>query len=94
MGILWDEQEALRARAQAALLEDEPARAAESTRAVWTHTARDGVTEPGVYPVAPDLVEALARLGELDEAQAVTDDLRALADGHPWAQLSVRRCVA
>jgi tetratricopeptide (TPR) repeat protein len=96
VGILWDEQEALRARTQAALLEDEPARAAESARTVWAHTIRDGVAEPGVYPVAPDLVEALARLGELDEAQAVTDRLHALAEEftHPWARLSVRRSNA
>jgi tetratricopeptide (TPR) repeat protein len=96
VGILWDEQEALRARTQAALLEDDPARAAESARAVWEHMTRDGVTEPGVYPIAPDLVEALTRLGELDEARTVTDRLRDLAEqhAHPWARLSVRRSLA
>jgi hypothetical protein len=57
---------------------------------------RDGVDEPGVFPVAPDLVEALARLGELDEARAVTVRLRELAAGHehPWGGYSVRRCAA
>ncbi|HET8756916.1 MAG TPA: hypothetical protein VFM58_12935 [Solirubrobacteraceae bacterium] len=96
VGILWDEQEALRARALIALLQDDAERAAESARAVWAHMIRDGIDEPGVYPVAPDLVEALARLGERDEAQAVTDRLRALAEehDHPWARLSVRRCDA
>jgi ATP/maltotriose-dependent transcriptional regulator MalT len=96
VGILWDEQEALRARTQIALLANEPARAAESARAVWDHMTRDGVDEPGVFPVAPDLVEALARLGELDEARAVTVRLRELAAGHqhPWGGYSVRRCAA
>jgi hypothetical protein len=96
VGILWDEHEALRARALIALLADEPERAAESARAVWAHMSRDGVDEPGVFPIAPDLVEALTRLGERDEAQAVTDRLRALAEAHehPWARLSVRRSDA
>ena len=37
--------------------------------AVWEHTQREGVEEPGAFPVAPELVEALVELGELDEAQ-------------------------
>ena len=37
-----------------------PARAAESLRPVWEHAQREGVDEPGVFPVAPELVEALA----------------------------------
>jgi hypothetical protein len=96
VGNLWDEQEALRARVQVALLADEPERAAEHARAVWEHMRRDGVDEPGVYPVAPDLVEALARLGELDEARAVADRLRTLAEEqeHPWGRLSARRSDA
>ena len=36
-----------------------------------TRSAR-AVDEPGVFPAAPDLVEALAELGELDEAHGVT----------------------
>ena len=96
VGILWDEHEALRARVQVALLADEPDRGAASARAVWEPTRRDGVDEPGVYPVAPDLVEALARLGELDEARAVTERLAALAQahGHPWGSISARRSEA
>ena len=43
-------------------------RPAESLREVWEHTMREGVDEPGVFPVAPELVEALVELGELDEA--------------------------
>ena len=42
--------------------------------------------EPGVFPVAPELVEALADAGELERAQAVAERLRALAERleHPW----------
>ena len=69
-GVRPDMLEALRARGIAGLLAHEPARAAESLRGVWEHTQREGVDEPGAFPVAPELVEALAGLGELDEAHA------------------------
>jgi tetratricopeptide (TPR) repeat protein len=96
VGILWDLMEALRARALVGLLVDEPERAAEHAREVWEHTTTDNVDEPGVYPIAPDLVEALTRLGELDEARSVIDRLHELAERqeHPWARLSVRRSRA
>ena len=63
--------------------------------AVWEHTAREGIDEPGAFPVAPDLVEALAELGELAEAQAVTDRLRDLAERqeHPWGLATAQRCA-
>ncbi len=95
-GSRWDELEALRALGIARLLAHEPAQAADSLRAVWEHTARERVDEPGVFPVAPELVEALTQLGELDEAQAVTDRLRALADEqeHPWGHATAQRCAA
>lgn len=94
IGISWERLEALRARGLAALLAHEPARAAESFRAVWEHTQREGVDEPGVFPVAPDLVEALAELGEPDEADAVTGRLHELAveQEHPWALAAAKRC--
>jgi DNA-binding NarL/FixJ family response regulator len=95
-GIGWDRLETLRAGGMAALLTHEPARAAESLRTVWEHTQREGVDEPGVFPVAPELVEALVELGELDEAQAVADRLRELAQqqDHPWGLTTARRCDA
>ena len=88
--------ESLRALGIAALLAHEPAKAAERLRAVWDHTLREGVDEPGAFPVAPELVEALAELGELDEAQAVTDRLRELAEQqeHPWGLVTAKRCSA
>lgn len=91
----WNWLEALRACGISALLAREPGRAAESLGEVWEHTRREGVDEPGVFPVAPDLVEALVELGELDEARTVTDRLRRLseAQGHPWGLASAARCA-
>jgi DNA-binding CsgD family transcriptional regulator len=92
----WDWLEAARARGMAALLEQDPATAAESLRAAWEHTCREGVDDPGVFPVAPELVEALVELGEHGEAMAVTARLRELSEqqDHPWGLVSARRCEA
>jgi len=92
----WDWLEALRASGIVALLTGEPARAAESLGTVWDHTQREGVDEPGVFPVAPELVEALVELGESDKALAVTSRLRTLSEQqeHPWGLISARRCSA
>ena len=96
MGAGWDRLESLRARGTAALLRNEAAAAAESLRAVWEHTVREGVDEPGVFPVAPDLVEALVELRRLDEAGEVADRLGALAEAqdHPWGIATAARCQA
>jgi len=90
----WDWLEARRAVGSADLLRNEHARASESLRAVWEHTQREGVAEPGVFPVAPDLVEALIELGELEEARAVSNRLRELAEqqDHPWGRVTAGRC--
>jgi DNA-binding CsgD family transcriptional regulator len=52
------------------------------------------VEDPGVFPVAPDLVVALVELGELGGARTVADRLQALSEAqrHPWGLASVRRC--
>jgi DNA-binding CsgD family transcriptional regulator len=94
-GQRWDLLEALRARGLAALLAHEPRRALESLRVVWHHTEREGVADPGAFPSAPDLVEALAEAGEVDEARAVTERLRGLAEQqeHPWGLATARRCA-
>jgi DNA-binding NarL/FixJ family response regulator len=96
IGVRWDALEALRALGIAALQTHQPARAVESLRAVWEHTQREGVDEPGVFPVAPELVEALAEVGERDEALAVTGRLRELAEQqqHPWGRATAKRCSA
>jgi DNA-binding CsgD family transcriptional regulator len=92
----WQVNEAVRARGIAALLARDPARAVERLGAVWERTQREGVDDPGVFPAAPDLVEALVELGRHDEAQAVTDRLRELAEQqeHPWGLATAKRCDA
>ena len=74
----------------------DPARAAERLGAVWDHLQREGVEEPGAFPVAPDLVEAHLALGAPARRGSVTGRLRALADQHehPWARAGAARCEA
>ena len=36
------------------MLKHQPERAVDSLQAVWEHTEREGVTDPGVFPVAPE----------------------------------------
>jgi DNA-binding NarL/FixJ family response regulator len=95
-GVRWDELEGLRALGIADLLAHDVERARQRLGAVWEHTQEEGVRDPGAFPVAPELVEALAELGELDEARAVTARLDELAtqQDHPWAQVTARRCAS
>lgn len=95
-GNTWDLLEARRAAGTAALLLHEPDRAAEELGWVWGHTGREGVRDPGAFPAAPDLVEALTELGRVDEARSVTDRLeeQAREQRHPWGLAGGRRCRA
>lgn len=95
-GLGWDGLEIYRARGIAALFAGEPERAAQRLRAVWRQTQREGVDEPGAFPAAPDLVEALVALGELGEALEVTERLSELAEqqAHPWGLATAKRCRA
>ncbi|MDQ3669188.1 MAG: LuxR C-terminal-related transcriptional regulator, partial [Actinomycetota bacterium] len=90
----WDLLEGLRARGIADLFAREHERAVVSLRRVWQYTAEEGIEDPGAFPVAPDLVEALVEVGELDEAQAVASRLRELAEqqDHPWGLVTAKRC--
>jgi DNA-binding CsgD family transcriptional regulator len=92
----WDRLEATRAIGMAALFERDAARAVESLRAVWEHTLREHVDDPGALPVAPDLVEALASSGDVASAEGVTELLRrsAVEQEHPWGLASAKRCSA
>jgi DNA-binding NarL/FixJ family response regulator len=95
-GVRWDELEGLRALGITDLLAHDVERARQRLGAVWQHTEAEGVRDPGAFPVAPELVEALAEVGELDEARAITarlDELGAQQD-HPWAQVTARRCAS
>ncbi len=92
----WDELEALRARGVAALVRRDPQRAAEDLSLVWEHCEREGVRDPGAFPVAPELVEALAELGALEPAREIAQQVAALADEQEsaWAGACARHCDA
>ncbi len=63
---------------------------------VWEHCELESVLERGVFPVAPELVEALVELGRFDDASAVTGRVRELAaqQDHPWGSATAKRCAA
>ncbi len=83
-GVRWDELEARRAAGIAALLRGDPETAASRLRWVWDYVVDAGVLDPGVFPVAADLVEAGG------DADTVVAHLRAAGD-HPWAQATLLR---
>jgi DNA-binding CsgD family transcriptional regulator len=95
-GVRWDWLEAKRALGLVALLVKDASGAVGHLGAVWDHTEREGVADPGAFPVAPDLVEALVAAGELDRAGTVTTRLTELgrAQEHPWALAGAARCAA
>ena len=92
----WDGLELYRVRGLASLLAGDPHEAVRNFRALWDHCEREGIHDPGAFPVAPDLVEALLAVGEQEEASAVTARLAALTEeqDHPWGRPSVLRCTA
>jgi len=94
LSVPFHELDALSTFGLAHLIAHRPERAAESLRGVWQHCEREGVEEPGVFPVAPDLVEALVELGELEDARQVTDRLRVLSEEqeHPWGLATAKLC--
>ncbi len=96
MGIRWDWLEATRTLGLVALLDKDPAEGARHLRTVWDHTQRVGVLDPGAFPAAPDLVEALVEDGSYDEARGVVDVLAAAGkeQDHTWARLAARRGAA
>ena len=93
-GAQWHRLGTLCAQGVAALLTHDSRRALDHLRPVWEHTEREGVDDPGAFPVAPDLVEALVESEEFAEARAVTERLRALAEqqAHPWGRATAKRC--
>ncbi|HTW10426.1 MAG TPA: LuxR C-terminal-related transcriptional regulator, partial [Acidimicrobiales bacterium] len=94
-GSKWDELEALRARGTNSLLGVAPDRAVIDLWAVWEHCEREGVLDPGAFPVAPDLIEALGDLARFDEAGEVARRLGEWAEqqDHPWARATFKRCA-
>ena len=95
-GSRWEELDTQVTLGTVALLAHEPAQALGRLRPVWEHTVREGVEDPGMFPVAPELVEALVLAGELDEARTVVRRLRDLSERqeHPWGLATAKRCAA
>jgi DNA-binding CsgD family transcriptional regulator len=92
----WDRLEALRAAGLAALLAREPEQAITSLAEVWEHTVRERVEDPGAFPVAGDLAEALAEAGRAGAAREVIGRLGRLAAAqqHPWGLATADRSAA
>ena len=88
-GVCWDLLECRRALGTLELLGHDPAKAIEQLRPVWEHTEREGVRDPGAFPVAPDLVEALVETGELEEARR-RDGAPGRAGGRAGSSLGAR----
>ena len=93
-GARGDQLDAQVVRGLVSLLNGDAVAAAGHHRVVWEHMEREGVDEPAVYPVAPDFVEALVVLGELEEATAVVNRLERLSieQSHPWGLATTLRC--
>lgn len=96
VGMRWDILFAGVADGLGALAGGDAAHAARALGEVWRYTCDEEIDEPGAFPVAPDLVEALVALDRRDEADAVLARLADLSERqeHPWGRISVRRCHA
>jgi len=92
----WNRLEAQHAAGLAALLDRQLELAIASLSAVWEHTVREGVEDPGAFPVAADLAEALAEAGQPEAANEVIGRLAALAAAqqHPWGLATADRASA
>jgi DNA-binding NarL/FixJ family response regulator len=77
----------------AALLSGDFEEAAEHLTNVWEHALREHIDDPGAFPVAGDLVEALLQSGHSTEARRVTETLQLLASeqSHPWGLITAKR---
>jgi DNA-binding NarL/FixJ family response regulator len=89
----WHALEARRLVGVAALNDGDAERAVEQFSAVWEHLERAGIREPGAFPVAPDLIEALVAVGRVDDAARVLEQFAQEADrlAHPWGRATAAR---
>ena len=93
---VWDQLEAERALGLVALLEGDVAGAVDAFDHVWQHCVRQGVDDPGAFPVAGDLVEVLVDSDRLAAAQDVASRLARLSreQDHPWGLATTKRAQA
>ncbi|MEV0457803.1 helix-turn-helix transcriptional regulator [Catellatospora methionotrophica] len=91
--VFWHLLEIRRAAGQAALFDGDADTAVELLSSVAADAAAGDFRDPGVFPAAPDLVEALVKAGRLDEAADALQRLAALAAelDHPWASAGAAR---
>lgn len=88
--------EAWRAQGIGALAAGDPARAVGHLSRVWDHMRTEHIEQPGYFPVAADLTEALIavdRTADADEVTAQLADFGARYD-HAWALVSAQRGTA
>jgi DNA-binding CsgD family transcriptional regulator len=92
----WDYLEANRAMGLAALFEGDFASSVRRFEAVWGHCRTEGVDDPGAFPVAGNLVEALVECGAMDRAAELTGVLERLScqQQHPWGLATTKRAWA
>lgn len=84
----WQELDAVRIRGLAELFAGDAAAAVLDLGVVHERVRSAGVRDPGVFPVAGDLTEALLAAGRPDDAAEVVDGLEAAAreqPDHVWA---------
>jgi DNA-binding CsgD family transcriptional regulator len=89
----WDRLDAKRALGIAALIDRDASQAVEHLQDVWGHMRRAHVKDPGAFPVAGDLVDALVATEQYDEARQVIEQLSRLSadQQHPWGLATARR---
>lgn len=92
----WIELESLRLLGVAARLAGEPEDAVVHLQRAWDWVTGAGVENPNIFPLAPELVEALVALDRFDDARQVLLWLeeRAVAQDHPWGLATADRCRA
>lgn len=96
LSVTWARLESLRARGTSALFAGDAEEAVTDLAYVWNWCGREGVRDPGTFPVAADLVVALTSLGRVPEAEVVLGRLAELAESqrHPWGLATTTRCHA
>jgi DNA-binding CsgD family transcriptional regulator/tetratricopeptide (TPR) repeat protein len=89
----WDHMETRRAAGLAALFDGDAATAVTRLARVEADALIGEYLDPGVFPVGPDLVEALVKAGRADDARAALDrlDQTAAEQDHPWARAGAAR---